>query len=60
MENRKHLYRIDGKMYKYIMSNDAPYSTIHTYQEIENGDKFFIEEQTEEEIQDEKNAWNIA
>ena len=59
MENKKNVYRINSKMYNYVGVYCTPYSTIYTYQEIESGEKFCIEEQTLEEIEQEKKVWCI-
>jgi hypothetical protein len=59
MTNKKNNYRINGKIYKFIKGYDSPYSYIYVFQEIDTGEKFCIEEQSPEEIQEEKNANGI-
>ena len=59
MTNKNNFYRINGKTYNYVNGYDTPYSYIYVYKCTETGEKFCIEEQTNEDLEDERKAWDI-
>ena len=51
-------YRINGKIFKFISGYDSPYGFITIFQST-TGEKIVIEEQSPQQIADEKKAYDL-